>query len=207
MPTVKARANEHEGAKDGRALRSERSQMAIVDAMTALVAEHSTELTYETIAARAHVSVRTVFRHFSDTDALYEALYERFGIAAIRIGTDWVRVGSLAGDLAALIDARVRMYVYVEPLRRFARTARPPPPSVQDRFGETKRKARANLRSVFDAHGESVAPDELEALEAWLSLDVWERLHKEQGLSRARALRVLHATARVLARIGERSAR
>lgn len=200
MSLVKARAKKSNVTTDGRALRSERSQAAIVDAMFALVTEHPAELTLETVAARAGVSVRTVFRQFRDTDSLFEALFARFGTEAIRLSSEWQPVGSLEGDLAALIDARARMFVFVEPLRRFARTARLPPRGAQDRFAEARRMARRSLRSLFAENGSAVDGDDLEALDAWISLDVWERLREQQGLSHARALRVLHATARNLAR-------
>jgi len=199
MPIVKVPAGKIAATTDGRALRSERSQKAIVDAMGALVAERPDELTLETVAARAGVSVRTVFRHFRDTDALFEALYERFGTEAIRLGSEWTPVGSFEGDLAALIDARLRMFVYLAPLRSFARVVRLPPPRVRERFAEVRSRARAQIRSIFVTHGAPLADDELEALDAWISLEVWERL-RDQGCTRARANRVMHTTARTLAR-------
>ena len=59
---------------DGRALRSERSREAIAAALFELVGEGNLEPTAQQVADRAHVGIRTVFRHFSDMEALYATL-------------------------------------------------------------------------------------------------------------------------------------
>lgn len=200
MPVVKSRrpTASADEPTDGRARRSARSQKAIVDAVVALVAEAPTELTIEAVAARAGVSVRTLFRHFVDTDALFDALHEHFSAEASKIALAWSPTSSLDGDLDALVAARARMFVFVEPLRQLGRTARLPPPNARVRFAKSRRRARADLRQLLAAHVSAVPADELDALDAWVSIDVWDRLHDQQGLSHARALRVMQRTARTL---------
>src|SRR5919109_470276 len=69
------------GAKDGRTVRAERTRQALVDALFALLDEGELRPTAERIAKRAGVSERSVFQHFPDREALFEAVarqqYER----------------------------------------------------------------------------------------------------------------------------------
>jgi len=69
------------GQRDGRTVRAERTRQALVDALLALLYEGQLQPTAERIAARAGVSERSVFQHFADREALYQAVavqqYER----------------------------------------------------------------------------------------------------------------------------------
>ncbi len=184
---------------DGREQRSVRTREAIVTAVLALLAEREQEVTMELVAARAGVSVRTLYRQFHDTDTLFLALHDRVGTAATELGLDWNAAGTLLGDMDALVEARVRMFVAIEPLarlgRRVALPAAVPAPSIDER----RQMLRADLRWLVDAHVSSPSAEDLEALEAWVSLEVWTRLREHQGLSRPRALAVMKKTARTLA--------
>jgi AcrR family transcriptional regulator len=55
-----------EAGLDGRRVRSERSRKSIIDAMLQLVEEGILVPTAQQVSERAGVSLRSVFRHFSD---------------------------------------------------------------------------------------------------------------------------------------------
>src|SRR5437879_408550 len=55
---------------DGRAARSYRTRLAIIDAMRALHADGDLRPTAPRIAERARVSLRTVWQHFADLETL-----------------------------------------------------------------------------------------------------------------------------------------
>ena len=59
---------------DGRRLRSERNKQKIVTAMMELVREGDYDPSVASIAERAGVGLRTVFRHFDDVDTLYREI-------------------------------------------------------------------------------------------------------------------------------------
>ena len=59
---------------DGRRLRSERNKQKIVTAMMELVREGDYDPSVASIAERAGVGLRTVFRHFDDVDTLYREM-------------------------------------------------------------------------------------------------------------------------------------
>lgn len=59
---------------DGRTARAVRTKDAIVDATLALIDEGDLRPTGPRIAERAEVSVRSIFQHFDDLDALFSAV-------------------------------------------------------------------------------------------------------------------------------------
>src|SRR5918998_2152149 len=67
--------------RDGRTVRAERTRQALVDALLGLLDAGELSPTAATIARRAGVSERSVFQHFPDREALFEAVarqqYER----------------------------------------------------------------------------------------------------------------------------------
>ncbi|MDH4042395.1 MAG: TetR/AcrR family transcriptional regulator, partial [Gammaproteobacteria bacterium] len=56
---------------DGRLLRTERSRQLIIDALHDLINEGVLQPTAQTVAERAGVGIRTVFRHFADMETLF----------------------------------------------------------------------------------------------------------------------------------------
>src|SRR5512133_1697488 len=66
-----------ERTHDGRNARAERSRAAVVEALLELLDAGDVRPTAERIAARAGVSERTVFQHFRDREALFEAAARR----------------------------------------------------------------------------------------------------------------------------------
>ena len=62
---------------DGRLARSARTRHAVVDALLDLLGEGDLRPTAARIAERAGVSLRLVFHHFDDVDAIYNELADR----------------------------------------------------------------------------------------------------------------------------------
>ncbi len=76
---------------DGRRARALRARDAIVDALLDLMQEGQVRPTAAQIAARAGVSLRTVFQHFRDLEALFAAAADR----------QTARLLALAGEVPA----------------------------------------------------------------------------------------------------------
>ncbi len=62
------------GSTDGRIARGERTRRKVAEALISLLEEGDTQPTAKLIAQRADVSLRLVFHHFEDMDALYRAV-------------------------------------------------------------------------------------------------------------------------------------
>lgn len=97
-------------AIDGRHRRSARSREAIVEALLSLLREGNPRPSSTAVAARAGVTQRTVFNHFSDMDALLAAAVDHQGrrirslLPRVADGDLEQRCASFAADLAVLLE-------------------------------------------------------------------------------------------------------
>src|SRR5213595_516247 len=90
-------------AVDGRTARAQRTRAAVVDALLQLINEGDLRPTAPRIAERAKVSLRSVFQHFTDLEALYAAATSR----EIEIIAGMVEPVAAEGSLQARVDAFV----------------------------------------------------------------------------------------------------
>src|SRR5438128_5710550 len=88
---------------DGRTARAYRTRTAVVDALLQLINDGDLRPTAPRIAERAKVSLRSVFQHFTDLEALYAAATSR----EIDIIAGMVEPLASEGPLAERIDAFV----------------------------------------------------------------------------------------------------
>lgn len=108
------------GKQDGRTLRSERTRRKIIASVIALVKEGSTQLRTGDIAARAGISVRSIFQHFPDLEALYLAVADEFVRDVVSELRPVVSVGPTDRRVDLLIEERARVNELVMPMRPLA---------------------------------------------------------------------------------------
>lgn len=182
--------------QDGRRRRSADSRRRIVEAMLELVREGDLSPSADSVAARAGVGRRTVFRLFSDMEGIYREMQ-----SIMRDKVAPVRALPLAGDtpearLHALVERRVRFFEEVMPVTVAASVHRHRSPVLQADHKAIQSELRAILAGVV---GPAVDGAALEALDAVLSIDFWRRLRLEQGLDQAAATAILHRLVGALA--------
>ena len=110
---------------DGRLLRSERSKQRIADALYELIGEGEPAPSAQTVADRAGVGIRTVFRLFSDMDALYatiNARLERDVAPMLRSGPS--EEDALDERMESMIAGRVALFERLGPYMRATRLHR-----------------------------------------------------------------------------------
>jgi TetR/AcrR family transcriptional regulator of autoinduction and epiphytic fitness len=181
------------GAKDGRTVRAERTRQALVDALFALLDEGELRPTAERIAKRAGVSERSVFQHFPDREALFEAVarqqYERVftGLEPV----DATR--PLTERLDAFVDQRARLLEESSALRQAAILLEHDSEVVAGWLDSWRRAAATEVERVFrrelEGHDRGERGVLLGALVSAASGQVWEgyRLHQRMSAERARA--------------------
>lgn len=178
--------------EDGRLRRAAESRERILRAIYDLVRETERQPSMETVASRAGVSVRTVYRHFEDIDGLHAALSAR---AALEVGPLLVAgpgEGTLAERLEALVAQRVRIFEALAPFRR----AQGPAEQASERLHEQQALLADRLRELSrQALGPLEDEDVALALEAALGFEAWDHLRRVRGLGPERARRVLLLTA------------
>lgn len=180
---------------DGRVLRGRRNHEAILQAAHDLVRERETAPSVEEIAERAGVGVRTVFRQFEDLEHLYQALGERVKaelLAKVSVGPP---TGDAEADLRALVGRRMKVYEALAPFRRAGRTLRHASSFLQAQDAETTLLFRRALEAALAPHLAGLEPDLVEALDALLSFETWDRLRVQQRLSPERTSAALLAAA------------
>ena len=178
---------------DGRTARSERTRLAVVDALLGLLDEGEVRPTAERISARAGVSERSVFQHFHDREALFEAVarrqYERVVPTLRPVDTGL----PLAERIDAFVEQRCRLLETLSGVRRGALLMEPESATIAGWLSRARSAKAAEARRVFATELESREPAQQAPLGAALvaacSWTAWEcyRLHQELSAAEAAA--------------------
>ena len=175
---------------DGRRLRSERSRQAIIDAAISLMDEGMLVATAQQVADRADVGIRSLFRHFSDMESLYQAVddqirgdYEALFLGGDRDGTVDERIQRMAERRAAAYEA-VKTVVLATKAQLWRYEV------LRKNYARNQRGLRKDLESWLP---ELLTddPETQEAANAVASFEMWHRLREDQRLSRKRSIAVI----------------
>jgi TetR/AcrR family transcriptional regulator, regulator of autoinduction and epiphytic fitness len=179
--------------RDGRTVRAERTRQALVDALLGLLDAGELSPTAAAIAARAGVSERSVFQHFPDREALFEAVarqqYERVMPTLSPVDASL----PLDERIDQFTKQRARLYELIGGVRRAALLIEHESPAVAGWLTTARRAKAAEAERVFRRELEGIPADEREPLRAaliavcaWPAWESW-RAHQRLGVSRARA--------------------
>ena len=180
-------------SNDGRIARGERTRSSIADALYELLADGAENPSGRDIAERANVSLRSVFQHFDDIEAVYSELitrqHERVAPFLEPINKDI----PLNERVEIFIENRDSMFALAAPLRRSMGTYR------GIKTSHTIRRAMTYLhRAQRDQIAQSFEPELngneqlLLQLEVCLSFETWNQFTSQHGLSRAATRGHLH---------------
>lgn len=188
---------EAESKTDGRLNRSIVTRKKIVDALTALIYEGHLSPTAEQVATRADVGLRTVFRHFDDMDSLYreigldlDAVIQPM-IGQRLSGSTWQQ------RLEHSVQLRTEFFDRVAAIHLATQVHRHESAYLAQQVRQTVSLQRDLLQRQLspEAAQDSTLFD---ALDVVLSIEVWIRLRREQGLSADAARQVVLRTVRAL---------
>lgn len=186
-------------AADGRTRRSERSRLAMADAVYELVGEGVLRPTAHQVAERAGVGIRTVFRHFSEVDALLGEVAQRVRAELEPVLRQAPPVGSLEQRGRELVRRRAAFYERMAPYSRSGNIQRWRSPYLQGEHAETVRALRETLETAIPEVA-AAAPDLRAALEMAASFEAWDRLRSDQRLGPARTQAAIERTVLALLR-------
>ena len=182
---------------DGRRLRADESRRRIAQAMLDLVREGEVTPSAETVAERAGVGRRTVFRLFNDMEGVYREMH---AIMVARLapmfaapfdGATWRE------RLDEVIERRAHMFEEMLPIKSAADAHRYRSAFLQNEHKKLTRLQRQTMLAVLP---ESITSqtERVEALDLTLSFEVWRRLRQEQRLPPRQAAAVLRRIVRAL---------
>lgn len=172
--------------------RGERTRERVADALITLLQQGQVPPTARAVAARAGVSVRLVFHHFEDMDALYRK------VVALQFARHWQQVRETPPDLPLeerierTVAARAKLFDAVREVRRAARAASIRRPEIAARLEESDGLARKWLEGTFAPELAAAGRQRREllaALDAAASWESWDRMRRSGGLSAAAARR------------------
>jgi len=105
--------------------------------------------------------------------------------------------GSLAARAHALIERRARLFEQIAPYKRGGGVLRWTSRFIAANHVELASELRADLLRALPELGDG-APERIEALDAALSFEFWDRLRTDQRLGRERAVAALERVVRSL---------
>lgn len=189
---AKARVAASPGNKvDGRRERTSKTRLAIIDAVIALQEAGEVRATAAAIVARAGVSLRSLFVHFPQQEALTLAVMEEINR---RLLTDLVSetpAGVLPARLDAFLRRRLPLLEKLVAYRRSAATLEPQPAAVRLRRRAVRRRLRDEVATVFApeilAHARTQREHLVHALAVMLDSEAWDNLRRNFGMSTAGA--------------------
>jgi TetR/AcrR family transcriptional regulator of autoinduction and epiphytic fitness len=181
------------GTRDGRTIRAERTREAVVKALLTLLDEGELSPTAERVAERAGVSERSIFQHFGDREALFEAAavrqYERV-MPTLRPVDPTLPLGV---RLDAFVAQRARLLEQVKGVRRAALLLEHESQTIAGWLNAARRAKALEVDKVFATELAAVPADTRPAVRAALvascAWPAWEsyRVHQRLGFERARA--------------------
>jgi AcrR family transcriptional regulator len=190
-------------ARDGRTARRERNQLAALDAAFELFSEGNALPSIEEVAGRSGVSLRSMYRYFTDTHQLHVlALARRAAVAEPLFRLDRLGEGSLPDRVARLVDQRLGLYEEMAPAIRMAFAISPSLPAVREQVEARKELLSTQLREHFAAELDPLPAAKRDSVrmcvEVLCQFESVERMRVEGGLSRARTRATLRLGVRAL---------
>jgi AcrR family transcriptional regulator len=174
---------------DGRRARRERNRAAVIDAVFELIVDGRVPPAVEAIAARAGVSVSSVFRYFDSLDDLLEQTvaryFERFAdLFAVRPVPD----GDLDDRITVLVSARLDLYEAIGPIARIARLRATEQPRLATVLADTRRTFEGQVRAHFEpdltGRSRTEADDRVALVDCLTAFESWDLLTGTHGRDR-----------------------
>jgi TetR/AcrR family transcriptional regulator, regulator of autoinduction and epiphytic fitness len=177
---------------EGRVLRGERNREAIVDALLALFEEGHVSPTSREIAERSGVSLRTVFQHFNDMEALCAAVSQR------QIDRIWSHLDPLPGceeslevRIDGLVAQRSQLFEMIAPTRRAAVHALDASPTLMRGLARSEAFLRRQVIELFAAELATEDSDRIAAVDFAASWEAWDGLRRASRHSVERASHIM----------------
>jgi TetR/AcrR family transcriptional regulator of autoinduction and epiphytic fitness len=180
---------------DGRSARKNATRDAIADALLDLLEEGQLRPTAKEIAARAGISVRSVYVHFDDLEKLFCTAawrqLERIGPLLTPTPDD----GDLQTRASAFVAHRAELFAHFGAVRRAAELQAPFSPTLQRIISITHVHSRSEIERLFAKELAALEPNNRErviaVIDTLTSGGMWDGLHTHHNLSGAETERAL----------------
>jgi TetR/AcrR family transcriptional regulator, regulator of autoinduction and epiphytic fitness len=184
-PSARPDATDGPAPTDGRLTRAARTRASVVEALLTLNEEGNLRPTARDIAAKAGVSLRSLYVHFDDLEALFVAASERHAQRLAAILPPLVKDGPVDDRVEAFLDRRTTLNEVGAGVRRAALLQEPFSPALQAATASARSLLRAEVRHAFapEIAGAGDGPKLQRGLEIVTSAATWEALRVHQGIA------------------------
>lgn len=177
--------------------RGERTRQRVAEALIELLDEGDPTPTAKSVATRAGVSVRLVFHHFEDMEALYKM------VLTVQEDRHWSAVRDVPAELPLderierTVAQRAKLFDAIGSVRRATAALAARRDDVAEAIANGDGLLRSWLQSTFATELDRAGRerrDVLDAVDAAASWEAWDRLRRSQSLSAPAARRVTTKT-------------
>lgn len=168
--------------QDGRRHRSDRSRRRIIEALFDLIGEGNMTPSAVSVAERANVGLRTVFRHFEDMDSIYDEMTAQLTEAVMPKIMAPFEATSWREKLMESVEKRADLYETVFPMKVCMSLRRFQSDFIKEQYERDIALMRSSLKSILP---KEIASNRtlFAALETSLAFTTWRRLRQDQNLS------------------------
>lgn len=175
---------------DGRSTRAARTRAAVVEALLTLNDQGNLRPTARDIAEQAGVSLRSLYVHFDDLEALIVEAGRRHTERLVERLPPLVTDGDLDLRLDAFLARRRTIHEFGAGVRRAAQLQEPFSPVLKEALAKGRQALRSDVKAAFAAELAAAADVSitrrrrlLDALDIVTSPAAWESLRIHQDLS------------------------
>jgi AcrR family transcriptional regulator len=173
---------------DGRRARRERHRLAVLDAVVELFGDGHLHPPQEAVAARAGVSVASVYRYYRDpahmrADAIERGAGRHLALLAIPdIGK-----GAIDVRIRRYVDSRLDFYDHAAPVLRALVTSKDGRPRLLESYEAARQRARSQTDLHFAPELRAMAPSRRRAasvaIDTLFQVQSFDHLHLDLGLT------------------------
>lgn len=177
-------------SEDGRRLRSDRSRRAIIEALFELMRDGDMRPTAASVAERANVGLRTVFRHFEDMESIFEEMTDELKAVIMPRVLAPLETSTWRDRLLELADRNADIYEDVFPMQVALIIRRFQSDFLTRQYQSEVELLRSSLKSFLP---KQIVQNRTRfaAIEVNLTFATWRRLREDQRLSVKRAKETL----------------
>ncbi|WP_139984381.1 TetR/AcrR family transcriptional regulator [Nocardioides litoris] len=190
--------DEPEQATDGRVLRGQRTRAACIEAFLRLVADRELRVTGARVAEAAGVSVRSLWAHFPDLEALHDAAARELWHGYLTGHQPLTGDGPLDQRLGRWCAQRAEELEDLAPYAVAAALREPFSPALRESRARFVGSIVVEAQVVFAAELEGAATGRLQAVVAASAYPCWTTWRDDLGLDVAGARDAMTATLRGL---------
>ena len=171
-----------QSSSDGRRARSQASRSKIVQAMMDLIVAGNSSPSTASIAKKAGIGLRSLFRHFEDKDAIYREVDKILIKAYLPIIDAPYQSDNWQDRLMEMIERRCEVSEATAPYRISTTAARQRSEFLKENFQRLYDAEKARLNSILPSrlHTDTASG---RAILVAMSFDTWRMLREDEHLS------------------------